>query len=507
MKEYDVIVVGAGNGGLVAAATTAKAGYKTLLLEKHNLPGGCATSFVRGRFEFEPSLHELCAEDTCPDLESSKKIFADLGAKMELLHETTLYRSICKDPECSFDVVMHAGREHFLDDIEAAVPGSRDSVGKLFDLIGNISEAQLYMNTGKNGPKINPFVMMSKHGDFMRTASHSAEEVEIALGIPEKARSIINTYWGYLGVPTDELSALHFISLLVAYCEVKPTMPYHRSHELSLALVKAFEEHGGEIRYNSEVTRFLFDEKGKAIGVVANGEEYRAKKIVSNIIPNNVINRSDEKSIPKRFRKMANARKFGMSFVTVYLGLDRTKEELGIEDYSVFIARHRSARVQFDTRQDCGYYVVNCLNVPLPDATPKGTSTLFFTIPFMPGDFPENLTAREYKKFKNEVAEKYIKDYEETLGITIRPYIEEIAIATPVTFARYLGTPEGAIYGYDTGSWDNIVGRIAMEQMDFNIPNLYFCGGHHTRGDGFPSGYITGDKTGRQVVKDLKEGK
>ena len=64
MKEYDVIVVGAGNGGLVAAATTAQAGYKTLLLEKHNLPGGCATSFIRGRFEFEPALHELCAEDT-----------------------------------------------------------------------------------------------------------------------------------------------------------------------------------------------------------------------------------------------------------------------------------------------------------------------------------------------------------------------------------------------------------------------------------------------------------
>ena len=55
---YDVIVVGAGNGGLAAAATTAKGGLKTLLLEKHNLPGGCASSFVRGRFEFEPSLHE-----------------------------------------------------------------------------------------------------------------------------------------------------------------------------------------------------------------------------------------------------------------------------------------------------------------------------------------------------------------------------------------------------------------------------------------------------------------
>ncbi len=59
MDAYDVIVIGAGNGGLAAAATTAKMGLKTLLLERHNIPGGSATSFVRGRFEFEPSLHEM----------------------------------------------------------------------------------------------------------------------------------------------------------------------------------------------------------------------------------------------------------------------------------------------------------------------------------------------------------------------------------------------------------------------------------------------------------------
>ena len=72
-KQFDVIVVGAGNGGLTAAANTAKAGLKTLLLEKHNIPGGCATSFRRGRFEFEPSLHELCSVGTAekPDISSA----------------------------------------------------------------------------------------------------------------------------------------------------------------------------------------------------------------------------------------------------------------------------------------------------------------------------------------------------------------------------------------------------------------------------------------------------
>jgi len=60
-ETYDVVVIGAGNGGLTAAAQLAKEGKKVLLLEQHNLPGGFATSFVRGRFEFEPTMHVLAA--------------------------------------------------------------------------------------------------------------------------------------------------------------------------------------------------------------------------------------------------------------------------------------------------------------------------------------------------------------------------------------------------------------------------------------------------------------
>jgi len=46
MRQYDVVVIGAGNGGLTAAAGLAKKGFKTLLLERHNVPGGVRYEFL-----------------------------------------------------------------------------------------------------------------------------------------------------------------------------------------------------------------------------------------------------------------------------------------------------------------------------------------------------------------------------------------------------------------------------------------------------------------------------
>lgn len=59
MEKRSVVVIGAGNGGMAAAVALAQNGLKPLVLERHRMPGGCATSFVRGRFEFDASIHCL----------------------------------------------------------------------------------------------------------------------------------------------------------------------------------------------------------------------------------------------------------------------------------------------------------------------------------------------------------------------------------------------------------------------------------------------------------------
>ena len=56
-KSCDVVVIGAGIGGLVCANYLAKAGASVVLVEKHYVPGGYCSSFRRGPYYFDAAAH------------------------------------------------------------------------------------------------------------------------------------------------------------------------------------------------------------------------------------------------------------------------------------------------------------------------------------------------------------------------------------------------------------------------------------------------------------------
>ena len=53
LERYDAIVIGAGVAGLTAAAALAHRSISTLLVERHNVPGGCASFYQRDGYRFD----------------------------------------------------------------------------------------------------------------------------------------------------------------------------------------------------------------------------------------------------------------------------------------------------------------------------------------------------------------------------------------------------------------------------------------------------------------------
>ena len=520
MKAYDVIVIGAGNGGLAAAATCAKAGLSTLLLEKHNLPGGSASSFVRGRFEFEPSLHELSGIGTPEEPGMVEEFFNRIGAKVDWRKHDSTFRLIVPAKEgdtdtfinengvkVTVDARMPVGFEAFARKLDEIVPGSYESCIKAFELAEKMYKGFDALGDGDNMGGV--FKAAKYMPDMLRMTSHTMNEALSALGMPKKAQDIFSTYWCYMGSPGSQFDFLYYMAMLHGYIKNGTGIPRLRSHEMSLAVDKAIRDNGGDIWYHAEVTKVIV-RAGKPVGVVVNGEkEVYGRRFICNVSPNFTwTDLFEQKDIPEKQLRMANARKVAVSLTTVYLGMNKTKEELGITDYSVFIAPDSDSDRQYEVCHDffSGYCIINCLNEIIPDCTPPGTSQLFLTSMTF-GDAMKGVEPKDYKKFKTKVARDMIETCEKALNISITPYIEEIEIALPPTFSRYLNTPLGTPYGYMLEKWDSMIPRTLQFAGDQPFDNFIFCGASQERGDGYGCAYHSGEKAAKLTIQALKEGK
>lgn len=505
MKKYDAVVIGAGNGGLVAAIRLLQGGAKVLLVEKHNLPGGFATSFRRGRFEFEASLHELNDFGTKDNAGDVRDLFDSLGVtdKIDWMEIPEAYRVIVRSE--NLDATMPFGVDAFIAKMESYVPGSTPSMRKFFDLAEEVRLAQAY-TSAQNG-KADPKVMVSQYGNFVRSGSYSVNEVLKTLKMPQKAIDILSAYWCYLGANLNDMSFVHYASMVNRYIRRGASMPKMRSHEISLALVSRILELGGDVLFNTEAVKILQDEKdGGVAGVVLDdGTQIETRHVVANCAPHLVFGTMMDKVSEKDVRA-TNARKFAGRGFTMFLGLNRTADELGVENHNYFLYDTSDTVKQYDLMRSIRTNTAQatvCLNRAYPECSPKGTCMMYFTTLYMSDDWG-NVKAEDYFKTKDMVANMFIDRFEKDTGAKIRDSIEEISVATPMTYARYCGHPQGVIYGYESQYWDGLMPRLQMMGEDHTVRGLRFAGGYSMRLSGYSSAYFSGDISGRQTVGDIK---
>ena len=513
-SKYDVVVIGAGLGGLSAAAALAQRDLSVLCLEKHHLPGGYAGTFVRGRYEFEIALHELSGMGTAENPGALHGMLDQLGIldDLEFIAIPEVYRAIF--PE--IDITLPVGWGPYEQTLCEAFPEQHKGIRKFLGRIQSLQDEVRFFNDINlldGMPSLSQMVqlpfksrMIARYGQAMFGTILNRDISDPTL------RAVIGQLWGYVGQPPSRGSFLLLGACMGTYVGNGPRYIKGRSAALSAAFVQAIERRGGEVRLGCEVAEIL-TAGGKVTGVVTEeGEAIGAKAVISNLDPSSTCrNLIGVDRVPQRYWRKLQQCVVGPGSFNVYMGLAKPPEELGLTEYEVFVNSNTDIESQyiecrdlprlFDARPPAAPCVaMTCYNHADPDISPPGTSLVSMTT-LMFGRRWHDVPPADYYDIKNRVARSMIERVE-TEFPNLRSAAEVLEVATPVTNMRYTSQVDGAIYGYEQLPFNSTVYRLAHEGP---FKGLYFAGAFTNPGGGFElvmtSGYMAAVKAARAVKK------
>ena len=454
MEKYDAVVIGAGNGGLTASAGLARKGLNVLLLERHNIPGGCATSFCRGRFEFEVALHQLSGMGTPEKPGPLRMSLASLGVldDLEFVEMSDLFSVWLPD---GFRLTLKADKTLVISVLEEKFPHQKEAINKFFDLVYKYANEMLAAFFFKD-----PSPSREKYPALYKYAFKPASEVMDDIFSDPLLKNLLSVYWGYLGLPPNRLSFAYFAMLFFVYIEFKPFHIKGGSQALSNAITNKFLSHGGTARFNCGVKKIIV-ENGAVQGVITeDGDHIETKYVVSNASQVTTYTQLvDAEEVPDGVLREMGGRTLSPSAFTMFIGFDCEPGELGITETTNFLLdgidatdRILNPMRRVDISDET--MVMSCYDVSDPDFSPPGTCqvnivTLKYGEPWM------RIPPTQYHKIKYRCAESMLRRME-TIFPDVRKHIEELEVATPLTHMRFLGHPNGAIYGFEQYTKDSM---------------------------------------------------
>ena len=495
MGQYDAVVIGAGNGGLTAAATMAQKGLNVLLLERHNIPGGAATSFCRGRFEFEVALHQLSGLGT-PQKPGLLRMQLDkLGVTddLDFVELSDLYHVALPD---GFRITLKTNRDETIAVLKEKFYHEKDAIQKFFDLTASYANDMIGALIFRD-----PEPSRDKYPNLYKYAFRSSKEILDEYFSDPLLKAILSVYWGYLGVPPTRLAFGYLAMIFFQYMEFKPYHVKGGSQALSNAILNKFLSHGGTVRFNCGAKKIMAKD-GQVIGVVTeNDETISTEFVVSNASQISTYTRLlAPEHVPQDALLEMKGRNLSSSAFTMFIGFDCEPEQLGIAESTNFLMAGLDIsdgildRMQRLDIQD-EVMVLSCYDIADPEFSPPGTCqanvvTLKYGEPWL------RIPPRQYHDVKYRCAESMLKRIEQIYPAA-RNHIEEIEVATPLTHMRYLGHPGGAIYGYEQLTKDSLFfqpGRYSP------IKGLFFAGGWS--GDcGFEPTLRSGISAAKSIIK------
>ncbi len=451
MADFDAVVIGAGNGGLTTAITLAKSGMNTLLLEQHNVPGGCATSFVRGRFEFEVALHQLSGLGTEDKPGPMRGMFTKLGVldKLKFVEEHDIYRTLVPG---QLDITLPADREGAVQALIARFPDEAEGIQKFFNLIYQFAREMAKGAVGRD-----PEFSSTKYPVLCNYAFRDSQSVMDEYLKDPLLKLTIASYWGYVGQPPKRLSFINLALMLWVYIEFKPFHFKGGSQALAQAMLNSFLESGGTARLSCGARKIVVDDGAVRAVVTDAGDEITTDRVVSNAsLVTTYMDLIGAEHLPRFALDRLRPSTIGPSVITVYCGLDCEPADIGIEVSTTFTSLTGNVETMIGPSHKIEKpegLALTCYDVADPEFSPPGASQVsLLNLPY--ADQWLAVPPESYHETKYEYA-SHMVDIAETMHPGFRDALEEVEVSTPITHMNYLRTPGGAVYGFDQFTKDN----------------------------------------------------
>lgn len=342
---YDVIVIGAGIGGLTSAALLARKGYRVLVLEGHIEPGGCASSYKRKRPDGSHYIFDVGAT-----------LFAGFrpgGAHHWVGQQLGLTWPV-RPLEPAMDV--------WLPDARITRWGDARWIDERQRAFGAQRATEAFWRTQERTAEIAwrfaarlPSLPIETPADLLRMIPAIRPELALLLpglfstvGQQLQSRGITNRRMrayidGQLLISAQTTAAqCAWLYGAVALDFARIGAHYAEGGAWSLArtLVESFERDGGEIRYRQWVTRIL-TEGGRAVGVeTAPGERFTARHVVANTTHWDVA-RLLGTAAPKALESATTATPSGWGACMLYLGVDEAAIPHGLAEHHQVIVDYQ----------------------------------------------------------------------------------------------------------------------------------------------------------------------
>ncbi len=458
---YDAIVVGAGLGGLSAAAGLARAGKRVVLVERQPGPGGNARAFQRKGYTFDPAVH-VTAHGF--EIEFLDLYLNSLGAASEV-------QLITMDELYTVDVAgsrftLPTGIEPVIEYLGDHFPAERDHIA---DYIRMCAQATRESQAPPPRVALNDLeeVMAALPTLFKyRTSTLHAAIAEFVED--PQAQAVLGAQWPYMGLPPSQLSFMAGTGVWMALMEPGPVYVAGSFQKLADALAGVVVERGGECVYDCAVHTILI-EGGAAVGVrLEDGRELRAPTVISNADARHTFDQLvGPEHVPDRLQRRIDRMRPSISAFLLYSATTLPVHESGLAA-ETFVYDHwdHDATWADVTEGRPGGMWLSLPTLHDHSIAPHGEHLVIFTT-LMPYD-----VGRPWAEEKERMTEALI-DRVEALLPGYRDSLTYLDSATPETFESYTMAQSGAIYGWENSPNQTLPKRLPQETP---IPGLLLAG-------------------------------